>query len=243
MSSKYESELRLLEMYCDEFMRYKDLYVDAENDEIAQNSIQPELDRKTQIYFKQIQLVQSQFPDEVDWKLHSAQIYHHLAIIKACSPGKLDAAKQEALKLVDQAIGIFDHPTHRLLKAKLNILLGQYPPALSELDFVIANFPDTEFYVDARELKDEIENQTKGGGCFVATAAYGSPFAAEVVLLSRYRDEVLLPSKFGTLFVTFYYRVSPPLATLINSAEILRAMTRSLFLSPLVFLLKVLKFK
>jgi hypothetical protein len=120
--------------------------------------------------------------------------------------------------------------------------IGQNPQALAELEYIIANFPDSEFYIDARQMKDEIESQPKGG-CFVATAAYGSSLATEVVLLSRFRDEVLLPSKLGALFVAFYYRISPPLAWLIARAEFLRPVTRSLFLAPLLRLLKFAKFK
>jgi hypothetical protein len=85
--------------------------------------------------------------------------------------------------------------------------------------------------------KDEIESTPKGG-CFIATAAYGSSLASEVVLLSRFRDDVLLRSKLGALFVTFYYQVSPPLASFIAQVEFLRAATRRLFLSPLLKLLK-----
>jgi len=81
------------------------------------------------------------------------------------------------------------------------------------------------------------------GGCFIATAAYGSPLAAEVVLLSRYRDEVMLSSKLGTLFVKAYYRASPPLAVLITRAEVLRIVTRGLLIAPLVKLLKFSNFK
>ena len=102
------------------------------------------------------------------------------------------------------------------------------------------------YRVDERVSQSVASTSESGGptsnaaksGCFVATAAYGSPLAAEVVLLSRYRDEVLLQNKLGALFVSFYYQVSPPLASLIAREEILRAATRSLFLAPLLRLLK-----
>ncbi len=86
-------------------------------------------------------------------------------------------------------------------------------------------------------IKDENLSSSKGG-CFIATAAYGSSLANEVVLLSRFRDDVLLRSKLGALFVAFYYKVSPPLASLIARGELLRAATRRLFLAPLLKLLK-----
>ena len=123
---------------------------------------------------------------------------------------------------------------------KANILrsLGDNANALQLLNYIVANFPEDEIYLEARQLKDEIENPPKKGMCFVATAVYGSPLAPEVLLLSRFRDEVLLQSKLGAVFVSAYYWISPALATLIVRADLLRAGTRSLFLKPLLRLLK-----
>lgn len=81
----------------------------------------------------------------------------------------------------------------------------------------------------------------KKGGCFVATAAYGSTLAEEVIALNHFRDQVLLRSKTGTAFVKLYYRISPPLAAVIAEHKLLRAATRKFFLSPIIRLLKSLK--
>src|SRR5262249_5833615 len=65
-------------------------------------------------------------------------------------------------------------------------------------------------------------------GCFVATAAFGSPLAAEVVALRAARDRLLAPSRLGRALIRLYYAASPPLAALIARDEALRAAARAL---------------
>jgi len=72
-----------------------------------------------------------------------------------------------------------------------------------------------------------------GGGCFIATAAYGSYLDPHVVGLRRFRDTVLMPTAAGRMFVTAYYRLSPPLAAMIAQSTPLRFATR-LALTPMV---------
>lgn len=55
------------------------------------------------------------------------------------------------------------------------------------------------------------------GGCFIATACYGGYDSPQVLLLRRYRDEVMLTNTAGTMFVKAYYLLSPKMATFISS--------------------------
>ncbi len=74
---------------------------------------------------------------------------------------------------------------------------------------------------------------TGGSGCFIATAAYGSPMESEVRYLRAFRDEYLLTNSAGKWFVKMYYRYSPALATGIKNNENLKSIVRGL-LTPFV---------
>lgn len=77
-----------------------------------------------------------------------------------------------------------------------------------------------------------------GGPCFIATAAYGTPVAAEIDTLRMVRDEYLLTNALGTAFVDTYYQVSPAIADVVAKSPALAALVRVL-LVPVVFLGKV----
>jgi hypothetical protein len=71
------------------------------------------------------------------------------------------------------------------------------------------------------------------GGCFIATAAYGSALAPQVEVLRTWRDRYLATHAPGRAFIAAYQTWSPPVADLLRRSESLRALVRMLLL-PIV---------
>ena len=65
------------------------------------------------------------------------------------------------------------------------------------------------------EIKEDLDEST-GGGCLIATAAYGSEMAPQVQFLREIRDGKIMATESGTAFMTgfnqFYYSFSPAVA-------------------------------
>lgn len=75
-------------------------------------------------------------------------------------------------------------------------------------------------------------HEAKQSGCFIATAAYGTDQHRSVLILSEFRDRVLLRNSLGRLFVKAYYFISPPLAVLVGKHSTLAWFIRTALLGP-----------
>ena len=96
-----------------------------------------------------------------------------------------------------------------------------------------------ELDVDINDVPFEPPSSSSdtSSGCFIATAAYGTPFAEEIDVLRNWRDDFLEASYPGRLFIKTYYSLSPPVADNISESEGKRKIVRTA-LGPIVKILK-----
>ncbi len=93
---------------------------------------------------------------------------------------------------------------------------------------------ESKEYIDNFVIQHKITAAASSGKCFVATACYGDYNAPEVMVLRQFRDEKLLKTFLGKLFVEFYYSTSPFFATLISKSALLNKLVRQYFLQPII---------
>ncbi len=63
----------------------------------------------------------------------------------------------------------------------------------------------------SKPIQNTSQNKATSGGCYIATAIYGSYDCPEVWTLRRFRDLKLAESVFGRAFIKLYYSTSPTL--------------------------------
>jgi hypothetical protein len=90
--------------------------------------------------------------------------------------------------------------------------------------------PDDQDDQDPEDRDDD--ESGSGGGCFVATAVYGSRSHPDVVALRRFRDEVLVRHGAGRAFIRAYRVAGPGMARLVSTDGATGRAARAL-ISPL----------
>ena len=94
-------------------------------------------------------------------------------------------------------------------------------------------------------LSEKTEENKEGGGCLIATAAFGSELAPQVQQLREIRDNVVLNTHSGTAFMTgfnqLYYSFSPTVADYERENPIFKEAVK-LAITPMISTLSILNY-
>ena len=75
-----------------------------------------------------------------------------------------------------------------------------------------------------------IKNLKKGGGCLIATAAYGSEMSPQVQMLREIRDNQLMNTESGSAFMSafnnVYYSFSPAIADMERTSPMFKEVVK-----------------
>ena len=186
--------------------------------------------------------------------------------------GTLEILSQEKTKIneseayIIEAHGQFELSAGKVTHVKFKEVLLSYPEKLysftytNELSKFFQHEETFDETVSSFELLSEVKDTTKtsteivneditteenGGGCLIATAAYGSEMAPQVQFLRELRDNTVLQTHSGTSFMTgfnqFYYSFSPAVADYERENPVFREAVK-LTLTPLLTSLTLLNY-
>lgn len=93
---------------------------------------------------------------------------------------------------------------------------------------------DWESELDNRKRSSSNGSANNNEGCFISTACYGSYNAPEVTVLREFRDNTLMKTPFGRLFIKLYYWMSPAIAKFISKAPFLKKGVKVIVLNSII---------
>ncbi len=136
----------------------------------------------------------------------------------------------------------------------------EYNPKIKsndQISFITLNFTGignnkidiiaTESLVSVEEKPEilTIDESPSGGGCLIATATYGTELAPQVQQLREIRDQKLMNTESGELFLNsfneFYYSVSPYIADYERENPVFREVVK-ITITPMISSLSILNY-
>ena len=103
--------------------------------------------------------------------------------------------------------------------------------------------PNYQEIVSKAEKMSASTDSTTGGGCLIATAAYGTELAPQVQFLREIRDNTVMSTTSGTSFMTgfnqLYYSFSPTIADMERDNPMFQDAVR-VFITPMISTLSIL---
>jgi len=110
------------------------------------------------------------------------------------------------------------------------ILVAQYENGLQRSDCISARAGRTLSLTEANG--EDSQKDFKDVRCFIATAAYGSPYHSYVEDFRWFRSTYLLKTSLGKRLVSFYYKNSPRFADIIADSPALKSVARGILFLP-----------
>lgn len=207
-----EDREKFIDMYCDELIA-------AQGENIDVKSIEDKSEAES--YHLQAQFIFNELSANL-------QVYGSNSSISGAQPANVDLA----LEYINRSLELEpENPFYLNLKGLL-IWQGKGDKATAK--------PLIERAAELDPRNITIQHNLKSiqdpNGCFVATAAYGTPLAYEVNELRYWRDTTLSNGIFGRVFVKTYYKLSPPVARLVEKSNVFRKLVRY-SLKPLIKLI------
>jgi len=131
----------------------------------------------------------------------------------------------------------YEKNTGILIKSKNEIAMFGIIPFIGEIDMKITFLMTmTDNYIP--------KEKSKGGGCLIATATYGSELAPQVQQLRELRDNQLLNTESGTAFMTtfndIYYSFSPTIADMEREHPMFKEVVK-LAITPMISTLSLME--
>ncbi len=124
-----------------------------------------------------------------------------------------------------------------------------YSNGLDDFDSQLPRFEETldsfEMLSQDNSIDESTNTSTEGGGCLIATATFGSELAPQVQQLREFRDNTILSTESGTIFMSgfnqFYYSFSPIIADLERENPLFKEAVK-LSITPMLSTLSILNY-
>ena len=150
----------------------------------------------------------------------------------------------EDIDVLFAEVMVYDTPKYYIFSTSSDNIAG-FDKQVQNLERAVHSFEITSDVNFEWEDSVDLPTEQEGGGCLIATAAYGSEMAPQVQFLRELRDNTVLQTQVGTNFMTgfnqFYYSFSPAVADYERENPMFKEAVK-LTLTPLLTSLAILNY-
>jgi len=151
----------------------------------------------------------------------------------------MTAPWMQGLIIVQEGKGITHSEEEPVIVEEEPVIVEEEPVDVEE---VMKNLAVVEQVVE--ESAAPQESSEEGGGCLIATAAYGSELAPQVQMLREIRDNQLMNTESGSAFMTtfneLYYSFSPTIADMERESPVFKEIVKA-GLTPMISTLSLME--